>query len=201
MLKVYFNFDYKKATQALNFFAQKEGGTINKMKALKLVYFADRYHLRKYGRPITKDDYWAMPLGPVPSGTRDISHLKDEYLDKREVSYAKEYITCTLYRLSSKKPVAEVIFSDSDLEALNFAWTTFGKFNNFQLARVTHRYPEWDRHKDALKSNSRIHMHLEDFLNDPRQPDFNKCFELSDKMRKERLEQLKELTEISSLWS
>lgn len=69
-------FDYKKATQALNFFALKEGGTINKMKALKLIYFAERYHLRKYGRPVTNDDYWAMGLGTVPSGSRDISHLK-----------------------------------------------------------------------------------------------------------------------------
>ena len=56
-------FDYKKATQALNFFALKEGGTINKMKALKLIYFADRYNLRKYGRPVRNDDYWAMGYG------------------------------------------------------------------------------------------------------------------------------------------
>ncbi len=37
-------FDYKKATQALNFFAIKCGGKIDKMKALKLIFFADRYH-------------------------------------------------------------------------------------------------------------------------------------------------------------
>ena len=58
---------YKKATQALNFFALKKDGKINKMKAIKLIYLADRLHLRKYGRPIVGDIYWAMKLGPVGS--------------------------------------------------------------------------------------------------------------------------------------
>lgn len=43
------------------------------MKALQLVYFADRYHLRKFGRPITNDEYFAMPYGPVASGAKDIA--------------------------------------------------------------------------------------------------------------------------------
>ena len=67
-----FSFSHRKATQALNFFAQRAGGSINKMKALKLVYFADRYHLRKYGRPVVGDEYLAMNYGPVASGTKDL---------------------------------------------------------------------------------------------------------------------------------
>ena len=70
-----FQFAYKKATQALNFFAIENGGEIEKLHALKLIFFADRYHLRKYGRPITNDQYWAMRLGPVPSGTKDLFEL------------------------------------------------------------------------------------------------------------------------------
>src|ERR1700683_762715 len=47
----------RKATQALNYFACLSASgapfaEINKMKALKLLFFADRYHLRKYGRPV-----------------------------------------------------------------------------------------------------------------------------------------------------
>ena len=38
-------FSYKKATQSLAFFSQKEiDNTLDKLKALKLIYFADRYH-------------------------------------------------------------------------------------------------------------------------------------------------------------
>lgn len=66
-----FHFAYKKAAQTLNYFAIKNGGEIDKLHALKLVFFADRYHLRKYGRPITNDQYWAMRFGPVASGVKD----------------------------------------------------------------------------------------------------------------------------------
>src|SRR5438309_84841 len=72
-----FSFSHRKATQALNFFAQRAGGSINKMKALKLVYFADRYHLRKYGRPVVGDEYLAMNYGPVASGTKDLAEMSD----------------------------------------------------------------------------------------------------------------------------
>ena len=64
---IHFNFDFKKATQALNYLAMNFGGKINKMQAIKLIYFADRYHLRKYGRPVTNDEYVAMGYGSVGS--------------------------------------------------------------------------------------------------------------------------------------
>jgi len=73
MQKINFNFDCRKTTQALNYFAIKAGGTINRMKAIKLVYLADRYHLRKYCRLITNDIYFAMDNGPVASGVKDIA--------------------------------------------------------------------------------------------------------------------------------
>jgi len=38
----------------------------------KLLYFADKIHLERYGRFITGDDYVAMKHGPVPSGTYDL---------------------------------------------------------------------------------------------------------------------------------
>lgn len=200
-MSIRLNFNHKKATQALNYFAGRAGDRVNKLKALKLIYFADRYHLRKYGRPITNDDYWAMKLGPVPSGTRDISWLNSDYLDDREISYASEFIMPDDRDLISKKPVDQALFSDSDIEALNFTWQTFGRIPEFELAEMTHLYPEWRRHKEALELNSRVHMYLEDFLDDPPETNLNKCFDLSDSVRKERLEQLKELSEIAALWS
>ena len=54
---------HRKATQALNFLArQSPGGRINKLKALKLVFFADRYHLKV--APIGADSRYvgASPL-------------------------------------------------------------------------------------------------------------------------------------------
>ena len=57
---VHLQFSFEKATQALNFFAIKNEGHIDKLPALKLIFLADRYHLRKHARPITNAEYVAM---------------------------------------------------------------------------------------------------------------------------------------------
>ena len=90
-----FHFAYKKAAQAINCFAIQNGGEIDKLHALKLVFFADRFHLRKYGRPITNDQYWAMRFGPVASGVKDLfeldslSHEERHYADSLLVKGSK----------------------------------------------------------------------------------------------------------------
>src|SRR5207237_3271008 len=89
-----FSFSHRKATQALNFFAHRAGGSINKMKALKLVYFTDRYHLRRYGRPVVGDEYVAMNYGPVASGTKDVAEMSD-FLGEEEKTYARRFIRPT----------------------------------------------------------------------------------------------------------
>ena len=83
-------FNYKKAIQALNYFALKNGGSLNKMKAIKLIWLSDRYHIRKSGRTITGDVYFALPYGPVASCTRDI--LENNTLSQEELEYKKSYI-------------------------------------------------------------------------------------------------------------
>lgn len=40
------------------------------MKAYKLLWLADRYHLRQHGRTITGDSYYAIPFGIVPSDAK-----------------------------------------------------------------------------------------------------------------------------------
>lgn len=200
MQRVYFNFNYKKATQALNHFTSKEGGIINKMKALKLVYLADRYHLRKYGRLITNDTYLAMGYGPVPSGVKDIAEASELFLGDEERKYSSKYIEpIDRLALKSVDTVDNSVLSESDIEALNFAWEQFGHLEKFELSEITHEYPEWKRHKKALELDSRIQMYLEDFFEDP-EGDINKCFELSSQDKTERREYLAETAYIESLW-
>jgi len=198
--RIRFNFDHKKATQELNHFALKEGGQINKMKSLKLIYLADRYHLRKYGRLITNDTYFAMNYGPVPSGTKDIAEAS-EFLSEREKQYAPQYIIpMDNLTLQSMNPVDDSVFSDSDFEALDFTWEKFGHLEQFDLAELTHEYPEWKKHEQALEMDSRIQMYLEDFLEDP-DIDIEKCFALNDNDRDTRREHLVEMAHLQSLWS
>jgi len=196
--KTALNFDYRKATQALNLFALKEGSKINKMKALKLIFFADRYHLRKYGRLITNDTYVAMRNGPVASGTRDIIETTS-YISSLQKDYANLYLTPSGYNVKSRSSPDEKVFSDSDIEALEFAWKAFGHLRQFELAKITHKYPEWIAHKEELKHNSSVQMDLAEFLNDP-DAGVDKCFGLSDEDKELRREHLEEMAYIESIW-
>ena len=40
------------------------------MKAYKLLWLADRYHLRQTGTTVTGDAYYAMPFGIVPNDAK-----------------------------------------------------------------------------------------------------------------------------------
>lgn len=197
-----FPFSHRKATQALNSFAAKAGGKINKMRALKLVYFADRYHLRKYGRPVVGDEYLAMNYGPVASGTKDLAEMSD-FLGEEERSYAKRFIAPseTQLAVNSVAHVEEKVFSESDREALDFAWRRFGRVDKFALSEITHAYPEWKRHEPALRSKvaSRVPMNYRDFLQDP-EGDADPCFELGKKDREAIASGIDEIAEFQRRW-
>jgi uncharacterized phage-associated protein len=130
--------DYQKAVQALNFFALHDGGQVNKMKAIKLIFFADRYHLRKYGRPVIGDRYVAMPYGPVASTAKDLAE-STVFLADCQREYVDRYLdrTADNYFVMSIAQVDEEVFSDSDVEALEFAWKEFGQFDEYALANIT----------------------------------------------------------------
>jgi len=164
----------KKSTQALNYFARKKGGKINKMKAIKLVFFADRYHLRKYGRPIVGDIYWAMKLGPVGSNLLNTAKLSTELLDLDCLNYAKSFLSNSgdsdkLLDLLSKKELDLNVFSQTDIEALEAVYNEFGDKDQFELADITHSYPEWFKHrKDLENGKKRVRMNYLDFFSNPK---------------------------------
>lgn len=196
-------FNYKKSVQAVNFFALKNGGNINKLYVLKLIYFADRFHLRKYGRPITNDQYWAMQYGPVASSVKEIVELDALGAERH---YAKEFLRKgnpnageQEFIVKSEKPVDDNIFSESDVEALEFAWNTFGQ-KLLHLVNITHKYPEWKNHETALNSeHTRVQMNYLDFFDDP-EPGCEPCCTLDEEEREARRNVFREVNEIENLW-
>lgn len=76
--------DTRGIIQAFAYMAYKKPDhTMDNMKAYKLLWLADRYHLRHTGRFVTGDTYFAMPKGPVLNDVRSIlegqpTHLKNE---------------------------------------------------------------------------------------------------------------------------
>jgi uncharacterized phage-associated protein len=193
-------FAHRKATQSLNYFARRSSGRMNKLKALKLVFFADRYHLRLYGRPITNDRYLAMKYGPVASSCKDLAEMS-EFLGDDERSYAERFLSPAGHDYVSLEDVDRSEFSETDLEALEFAWCEYGKEDGFKLADATHLFPEWKRHEARLSSacESRVPMHYPDFIDNPPEG-VDPLPPLSPEDQQDLRAQLEELHAVESLW-
>ncbi len=161
-------FNHKKAVQTLAYFAQKEGGVINKMKAFKLIWLSDRLHLRKYGRPILNDVYFALPKGPIPSSTKDLADNSD-YLADTERELREQMLEnvgrCTI---KSKAEIQKNVFSESDLEVMGLVYENFGNLDEFTLSELSHEYPEWKKFEKSLQMghSSRFEMNYQDFFED-----------------------------------
>ena len=191
---------HRKATQALNFLARQSGGRINKLKALKLIFFADRYHLRKFGRPVSECAYFAMTHGPVASEAKQLAEEHD-LLPAPARSYARKFLQKKSdYDYASVADVDRAVLSASDQEALTFAWENFGYQTKYQLRDLTHRYPEWKRHENALKNHRRVAMDYADFFAEP-EAGCNPCHALTAKEREAARELFLQRQAFDQRWS
>ena len=137
--------------ESFYYLSKKLDSPIDKLAAVKLLFFADRYHLRKYGRLISDDTYYALPHGPVASNSLDILN---QVMNDSDTGAAKQYI-----KKSDSKAFTAVetdyeleYLSDSDIEALNFVAEQFGDKEAWELRNLTHEYPEWKRFEHTLDS-------------------------------------------------
>ena len=65
-------FNLQSYIQPVLYILNKAGKALDTHKISKILYFADRDHLAKYGTSISGDTYMKMQFGPVPSTIYDI---------------------------------------------------------------------------------------------------------------------------------
>lgn len=154
-------FNYKKSVQALNYLAVLEGGAINYMKALKLIWLSDRYHLRNHGRTITGDKYYALKNGPVASFTKDI--INSKHTTDEQNQYSSSYVAVNGYFLSSTTAPNTKVFSQKELEVINTVFSNYGSMKEFEISEFSHNFPEWKQYEAKIKktgSSYAIDMNL-----------------------------------------
>lgn len=161
----------RKLVQILAYLANKSNRSqINKLKAIKLAWAADRYHVRKYGRLVTGDDYFALKYGPVASQLKNIAE-EDSYLPESYIEYSKNFIKPSKDRntVEAQADADLDLLSTTDREALDFAIDSFGQYSGFELADYSHKYPEWKRFEKVLDSGevARARIDLDDFFKSP----------------------------------
>lgn len=127
----------------------------DKIKLVKLLYLADKYHLIRYGRTITNDDYYAMEHGPVGTTVKDVLSLDPFNISKKGYKYASkllEKVDENNFRANTDARVVFDMLSESDKEALDFVVEKFGKMKQWELRDYTHKYPEWYQHEDSFNN-------------------------------------------------
>lgn len=150
-------FNLKKWVQIINYLAELEKEknkkpSIDKLKVLKLVWIADRLHLRKYWSPIVWDTYFAMKFWPVASWIKNICELNNSYLNNKAIKYIGSYLQKFSHKVRTKNKTDLSQFSDTNLEVINEVFEKFWNNDSFKLVDFTHNYPEWTKFKEKLES-------------------------------------------------
>lgn len=165
-----------KVVQALGFFLNLDDNhKMGRVKLIKLLWAADRRHLRTYGRTVSGTDYVAMVHGPVSSLALDVAQINEDFaLSQPAIEYIKTYFTADSKETGMTLSPGDDHLSDTDKEALSWAWSEFGASKTFDLADdVSHRYPEWAQYAtyfDQGMSGARP-IDIKTFFENPETPD------------------------------
>jgi len=152
-----FEFSIEKLVHAIAYFSKSGIRDLTKLKAAKLLYFADKRHLLEHGRPILGDVYFCMDFGPAPSVS--LNEMSAAITDPEVVSTnAGDASDAGLFskvlnvkKLFHKYPRFEVrdggydpsVFCQTELGALQYTVNMYGFKSAKELVDITHNEPTW----------------------------------------------------------
>jgi uncharacterized phage-associated protein len=157
-IMIRFKFNEMKTTEAVVLLLKENGGKMNYMKLIKLLYLADREALSRWARPITGDVYVSMDRGPVLSKVLDIINSgKDPDVD----SYWHKFVSHpATYELSIIDTPTMNILSKREVDLLLSIFEKYKQLDEWKMVRICHdMLPEW---KDP--EGSSIPIRIEDIL-------------------------------------
>jgi len=109
----------------------------------KIFYFADRRHLRKYGRLMFGDRYVAMENGPVPSAIYDMlkairDHASVQSVCGIPVEKLKESISVTGFCVTPLQNANTLKLSESNRKCMDWAIEEYGNCTFGELTDRSH---------------------------------------------------------------
>ena len=146
MSRIRFQFSPSKLVQAVAYFAWKNVPKLDKLKTVKLLYFADKDHLLKHGRPILGDVYFCMPHGPVPSFSKNV--IDDALADEQDVEKSLlRYVAIDKahhhWRFVSKAAPNLGELSASEIDSLDATISRYGAVEPWPLRELSHKERCW----------------------------------------------------------
>ncbi len=153
MSEIRFSFNLQKLVHSIAFFSAKGVSDLTKLKVAKLLYFADKEHLLRYGRPILGDVYYCLQYGPVPSvalnemnDALQAPEVGSDHSDERQfeaILSVKSPLWSRNRYFVAKKGFDENVFSKSEIEVLDHVSLKYGSKSAGELVNLTHLEPTW----------------------------------------------------------
>ena len=117
---------------------------LGKVKLMKLFYFLDFTHAKRYASPVTYDEYFNLEHGPIPS---KIKNLVDNFSDDPENALLRNTIKCEFpegTRMCRILPLREFtdkdrnLFSDSEFSVLEEVSARFAESTTNEIESASH---------------------------------------------------------------
>jgi len=149
------SYDPRKAAQTIAYLAVKNGRQpLNILKAIKLLYLADRESVRRSGFSIQDEPHYSMPHGPVNSTT--YRFINGEVPPESTDGWGEFLTDRNEHRVGLTNPQIDVDdldeLSDAEIAVLDDVWDQFGHMTEWQLVEWTHdphNVPEWEDPKGS----------------------------------------------------
>ena len=141
-------FRSRKAAQLCAYLAVENGGMIERLKLIKLLYFAERKFISENHHPMLFDEYYSLEHGPICSSALDgingmiHGEIWDDYI-------ARNGNIVVAMRKFSRDELDQV--SDAELAVVDYIWQELGHMTPSQLRNYSHENcPEYTETKGRI---------------------------------------------------
>ncbi len=155
--KITFPYDKVHAHNAILWLLNKNGGTIDKLSLIKLIFFSDVEHVLRYGRPIVGGTYFAMKHGPVSS----------EFYDELKIDqYAPFALNADTDKVHARDKANPDELSESDIEVMTEIFEKLSPLSPYALSELSHEHKAWKQTDPGKTGEKRVKMSYEEFFLD-----------------------------------
>jgi len=144
------NISLSKLSAIIAYFAQNTSPHyLGKTKLMKLFYYLDFLHTKKFGISVTKDRYVRLEKGPIPSTIMNL--ITELSLDPESSPLAKNILIekpegMRIHRIKSLKKFTkddEDLFTKSELNVLADVVKRFGDEDTETVVEASHKEAPW----------------------------------------------------------
>ncbi len=159
-------FNIEKAIQAVAHVLRSNSGRMDYIRALKLLYIAERRELKEAGHELVGNKLVAMKNGPLHSCLYDFCKGVGQPSDQRRWN---EFFETKGYHLVAKVDPGVGKLSEYEIELISDVVDQHAEIDTWSLVELTHDFPEWLKSYPDPSENTSRPIELSDLIDDPAQ--------------------------------